>query len=135
MKSIHYHITAIFIYGMAVLFLDHLKIYYYFERLMLSVLILYGLCVAGWCYSKSTKQWFVSAMLSWCFASAMVSFLQNATATVIYLSNTTRSLKLVEDFIYQTQTEWLSVHYFISGLLAMFVFFYFVINWEKWLEV
>ena len=135
MKEIHYHITAIFIYGMAVLFLDHLRLYYYFERIMLSMLIIYVLIVAGWYYKQSTKQWFISVMLSWCFASATISFLQNATATVIYMSNRTKSLRFIEDFIYQTQNEWLSVHYFISGLLAMFMFFYFVINWDKWLEV
>jgi len=135
MHFIYKQVIAVFLWNAAILYLDYIQLYYYFQGLIYSIEWIYALMVITYFYLKVPRQTLISIPLAAMYGYAITGLLQNTTATVIYLSNRTRSLSMVERFIDNTQIEWLSVHYFISGLFALFVFFYFVINWDKWLEV
>jgi len=134
MKSVHNYITVIFLIGMAVLVLDWFQLYYYFERLIWSFMILCALIVCAYHYQRSTKKWFVSCMLIYSLFATLLALSQHIQAAAIYMQTRTVSLRIVEDIIYQSQSNWMCFHYFIAALLTMFVFFYYVINWRDWLH-
>jgi len=135
MSVLHKHIIAIFLWIVAILYLDHFGYYYYFSGLVYGVEWLYLLAWIAVKYDGQKKNVIVSAALGSLFAFNVFSISQAVFCSVIYMQRLGYCLYGTENIIDQTQAEWLCFHYFISGLFAMFVFFYFIINWEKWLEV